>query len=160
MSAGHLAHHFRRRLIGDIPRRRLRRALDDDPLYALVDGAARVVLVQFLAPHASQFGLRGQGAHGSSRAALLGHSLGTGGLGFGNQALDSHLRVGDSFRCGLLMDGNTPAPMARAIVRSWSTGSPRTINPPTAPQPKPSTESFNPVQPNIRSSMAVPRLRP
>src|SRR6516225_9669699 len=103
MSAGNLAYHFRRRLIvdafvGDIPRRRLRRALDDDTLYALVDGAARVVLVHFLAPHTRQLGLRGQGAHGGSGAALLGHSLGTGGLGFGNQALNCHLLVRG--RCG------------------------------------------------------------
>ena len=43
MPAGHLASDFRRRLIvdafvGDIPRRRLRMALDDDALYPLVDG--------------------------------------------------------------------------------------------------------------------------
>ena len=82
----------------------LRRALDNDALDALVSGATSIVLVHFLAPHAGQLGLRGQGAHGGSGAALLGHSLGTGGLGFGNQALDSHLRIGDSFRCGLLMD--------------------------------------------------------
>src|SRR5262249_27650204 len=110
MPPGLLAYDFCRRLIvdasvGHIPRRRLRRALDDGALYALVDGVTSIVLVQFLAPHASQFSLRGQGAHGSSRAALLGHSLGTGGLGLGNQALDCHLRVGDSFRRGLLMDG-------------------------------------------------------
>jgi riboflavin biosynthesis pyrimidine reductase len=60
MPAGHLAYNFRRRLIvaafvGDISRRRLGGALHNDALYALVDGAARVVLVQFLAPHASQF---------------------------------------------------------------------------------------------------------
>jgi hypothetical protein len=53
MPAGHVAHHFRRRLIvdafvGDTLSCRLRRALDDDALYALVDGAARVVLVHFL----------------------------------------------------------------------------------------------------------------
>ena len=34
--------------------------------------------------------------------------------------------------------------------------SPRTINPPTSPQPKPNTESRNPVRPKIRISMAVP----
>jgi hypothetical protein len=90
MPAGRIAYNFRRRLIvdafvGDTPRLRLRRALDDDALYALVDVAARVVLVHFLAPHAGQLGLRGQRTHGSSRAALLGHRLGTGGLGLGNQ---------------------------------------------------------------------------
>jgi hypothetical protein len=36
--------------------------------------------------------------------------------------------------------------------------SPRTINPPTAPQPKPSTESSNPVRPKIRISMVVPPI--
>jgi hypothetical protein len=41
MQSRHLAYNFRRRLIGDIPRRRLRRALDDDPLYALVDDIFR-----------------------------------------------------------------------------------------------------------------------
>jgi hypothetical protein len=110
MPAGHLACNFRRRLIvaaflGDIPRRRLRGALDNDALYALVDWDARIVLVHFLAPHAGQLGLRGQRAHSGSGTALLGHSLGTGGLGFGNQALNSHLRIGDSFGRGLLMDG-------------------------------------------------------
>src|SRR6516162_1754474 len=90
---------------GDTLSCRLRGALDNDTFDALVDGVARIVLVHFLAPHASQLGLRSQGAHGGSGAALLGHSLGTGGLGFGNQALDSHLRVGDSFRRSLLMDG-------------------------------------------------------
>src|SRR6516162_10604265 len=99
MPAGHLAYNFRRRLIvdafvWDIPRCRLRRALDDDALYALVDRTARVVLVHLLAPHAGQLGLRGQGAHCGSCAALLGHSLGAGGLGFGNQALNSYLLVG------------------------------------------------------------------
>src|SRR5215469_4381408 len=110
MPAGHLAVKFRRRLLVDVfvaatPRRRLRGALDNDTLYALVDGVTSIVLVLFLAPHAGQFGLRGQGAHGSSGAALLGHSLGTGGLGFGNQALNSYLLVRG--RCGscLLMNG-------------------------------------------------------
>ena len=105
MPAGHLGYDFRRRLIvdafvGDIPRRRLRWALHNNPLDTLVDGVASVVLVRFLAPHASQLCLRGQRAHGGSSAALLGHSLGTGG--FGNEALDSHFRVGDSFRRGQL----------------------------------------------------------
>ena len=59
----------------------MRGALHNNALYALVDGASRVVLVHFLAPHAGQLGLRGQGAHGSSRAAPLGHGLGTRGLG-------------------------------------------------------------------------------
>jgi hypothetical protein len=45
---------------------------------------------------------------------------------------------------------------ARAMVRSWSAGSPRTISPPTAPQPKPSTESCIPVRPKTRSCIAVP----
>src|SRR6266566_7239260 len=110
MPAGHLAYNFRRRLIvdafvGDTTRRRLRGALDNDTLDALVDRAARVVLVHFLAPHAGQLGLCGQGTHGSSGAALLGHSLGTDGLGFGNQALNRHPRVRG--RCGscLLMNG-------------------------------------------------------
>ena len=98
MQAGHLAYDFRRRLIvdafaWDISRRRLRGALDNDTLYALVDGAARVVLVQFLAPHTGQLGLRRQGAHRGGGPALLGHGLGTGGLGFGNQALNSYLLV-------------------------------------------------------------------
>src|SRR5262249_57420632 len=58
MPPGRLAHRFCRRLIvdafvGHIPRRRLRRALDDGALYALVDGVTSIVLVQFLAPHAS-----------------------------------------------------------------------------------------------------------
>ena len=46
MPAGHLAHHFGRRLIVDAfvgDRRRLRGALDNDTLDALVDGATRVV---------------------------------------------------------------------------------------------------------------------
>src|SRR5438552_1264406 len=42
------------------------------------------------------------------------------------------------------------------MVRSWSAGSPRTINPPTAPQPKPSTESCIPVRPKTRNCIAVP----
>src|SRR5205823_6856344 len=42
------------------------------------------------------------------------------------------------------------------MVCSWSSGSPRTISPPTAPQPKPSTESRIPVRPNTRISIAVP----
>jgi hypothetical protein len=42
------------------------------------------------------------------------------------------------------------------MVRSWSSGSPRTMSPPTAPQPKPSTESCIPVRPNTRISIAVP----
>src|SRR6266511_281531 len=42
------------------------------------------------------------------------------------------------------------------MMRSWSSGSPRTISPPTAPQPKPSTESRIPVRPNTRISIAVP----
>src|SRR5260370_25503193 len=42
------------------------------------------------------------------------------------------------------------------MVRSWSAGSPRTISPPTAPQPKPSTESCIPVRPKARNCIAVP----
>src|SRR6516164_11684160 len=103
MPAGHLAYNIRRRLIvdafvGDTLGCRLRGALDNDTFDALVNGATSVVLVQFLAPHAGQLGLRGQGTHRSSGAALLGHSLGTGGLGFGNQALNCHLLVRG--RCG------------------------------------------------------------
>src|SRR3954463_5700489 len=41
------------------------------------------------------------------------------------------------------------------MVRSWSAALPRTINPPTAPQPKPSTESCIPVRPKTRISIAV-----
>jgi hypothetical protein len=48
--------------------------------------------------------------------------------------------------------------MARATVRSWSAASPRTIKPPTAPQPKPSTDSCIPVRPKTRNSIAVPSL--
>src|SRR6516225_9660606 len=64
MPAGHLGYNLRRRLIGDaflgdIPRRRLRGALNNDALYALVDRAAGVVLVHLLAPHAGELGLRG-----------------------------------------------------------------------------------------------------
>src|SRR6516164_1181102 len=42
------------------------------------------------------------------------------------------------------------------MVRSWSSGSPRTTSPPTAPQPNPSTESCIPVPPNTCISIAVP----
>src|SRR5258708_3155837 len=42
------------------------------------------------------------------------------------------------------------------MVRSWSPGSPRTMIPPTAPQPKPSTESCIPVRPKTRNCIAVP----
>src|ERR1700759_1554670 len=42
------------------------------------------------------------------------------------------------------------------MVRSCSAGSPRTINPPTAPQPKPSTETRIPVRPKIRNCIDVP----
>src|SRR6516165_1096172 len=110
MPAGHLAYNFSRRLIvdafvGDIPRRRLRGTLDNDALYALVDGAARIVLVHFLAPHASQFGLRGQGIHGGGSATLLGHGLDASSLGFGNQALNSYLLVRGRCDSCLLMNG-------------------------------------------------------
>src|SRR5260221_6807484 len=42
------------------------------------------------------------------------------------------------------------------MVRSCSAGSPRTISPPTAPQPKPSTESCIPVRPKTRNCIDVP----
>src|SRR6266436_3296382 len=42
------------------------------------------------------------------------------------------------------------------MIRSWSAGSPRTINPPTAPQPKPSTERCIPVRPKTRNCIAIP----
>src|SRR6516162_5723102 len=110
MPAGHLAYHFRRRLIvdvfvGDTLSCRLRGALHNDALYALVDRNAGIVLVHFLAPHAGQLGLRGQRTRGSSRAALLGHGLGTGGLSFGNQALNSYLLVRGCRGSCLLMNG-------------------------------------------------------
>src|SRR5262249_13880638 len=58
MPPGLLAYNFCRRLIldafvGDISRRRLRGALDNDTLDALVDGASRLLLVRFLALPAS-----------------------------------------------------------------------------------------------------------
>src|SRR5436305_15236443 len=40
------------------------------------------------------------------------------------------------------------------MARCWSAGSPRTISPPTAPQPKPSTDSRIPLRPNARSCIA------
>src|SRR3569623_626609 len=48
-----------------------------------------------------------------------------------------------------------PAASARATVRSWSAGAPRTIRPPTAPQPKPSTEPWSPVRPKPRICIQV-----
>src|SRR3954453_2229272 len=45
-----------------------------------------------------------------------------------------------------------PSSSARATARSWSAGSPLTISPPTAPQPKPSSETSRPVLPNLRFS--------
>src|ERR1041385_8343517 len=45
------------------------------------------------------------------------------------------------------------------MVRSWSARSPRTMNPPTAPQPKPSTESCIPVRPKTRNCIALCRRR-
>src|SRR5450432_2769427 len=42
------------------------------------------------------------------------------------------------------------------MVRSWSAESPRTMKPPTAPQPKPSTESCIPVRPKTRNCIAIP----
>jgi hypothetical protein len=107
---GHLAYNFRRRLIvdafvKDISRRRLWRALHNNALYALVDGVTGIVLVYLLSPHAGQFGLRGQGANGGRSATLFGHSLGTGGFGFGNQALKCHLLVRGRRGSCLLMNG-------------------------------------------------------
>jgi hypothetical protein len=110
MPPRHLGYDFRRRLIvdafvGDTPRRRLRWTLDNDALDALVDGVTSIVLVHFLSPHAGQLRLRGQGAHGSGGTAFFGHSLGTGGLGFGNQALNRHLLVRGRCCSCLLMNG-------------------------------------------------------
>src|SRR3569832_568088 len=48
-----------------------------------------------------------------------------------------------------------PAASARATGRSWSAGAPRTIRPPTAPQPKPSTETWSPVRPKPRLCIQV-----
>jgi hypothetical protein len=53
----------------------------------------------------ASYGLGGEGAHGSSGAALLGHRLGTGGLGLGNQALNCHLLVRGCRGSCLLMNG-------------------------------------------------------
>ena len=50
-----------------------------------------------------------------------------------------------------------PASSASATVRSWSPGAPRTISPPTAPQPKPRIEVLRPVRPNARVSIRAPR---
>src|ERR1700759_855626 len=70
------------------------------------DGAGTsVVLVKFLAPHSSKFGLRDQRAHRGGRATLLFHCLRAGCFGFGNQTLDSHLSIGSSFSGRLLMNG-------------------------------------------------------
>jgi alkylhydroperoxidase/carboxymuconolactone decarboxylase family protein YurZ len=65
-----------------------------------------------------------QRAHGSSGAALLGHSFGTGGLGFGDQAPEIKLHVRGAINNGLSVDdikevllhatvycGNQPASM-------------------------------------------------
>src|SRR5262249_59706329 len=54
----------------------------------------------FFALRTCSAGLRPHSTCDHSRSAIS-----TGGLGFGNQALGCHLRVGDSFRRGLLMDG-------------------------------------------------------
>src|ERR1700733_13157783 len=40
------------------------------------------------------------------------------------------------------------------MALSWSAAEPRTIRPPTAPQPKPRIESRRPERPKIRVSMA------
>src|SRR5258707_5229404 len=46
-----------------------------------------------------------------------------------------------------------PSSSARATARSWSADAPRTMSPPTAPQPKPRTESLTPVRPSARCSI-------
>src|SRR5271163_3015897 len=43
--------------------------------------------------------------------------------------------------------------MARATARAWSAAAPRTMSPPTAPQPKPNTETLRPVRPSGRVCM-------
>src|SRR6185436_2856095 len=50
-----------------------------------------------------------------------------------------------------------PASSASATVRSWSAGAPRTMSPPTAPQPKPRIEVLRPVRPNARVSIRAPQ---
>src|SRR6266436_794457 len=48
-----------------------------------------------------------------------------------------------------------PSSTARAMARSRSTGSPRTIKPPTSPQPKASAETLSPVLPSVRYSIGL-----
>src|ERR1700730_5558998 len=48
-----------------------------------------------------------------------------------------------------------PSSSARATPRSRSAGAPRTISPPTSPQPNPSADTRSPVRPSTRYSMAV-----
>src|SRR5438874_2215759 len=48
-----------------------------------------------------------------------------------------------------------PSSKARHTARSWSAAAPLIISPPTAPQPKPSTDSSRPVRPNLRFSTAA-----
>src|SRR5215813_4322263 len=48
-----------------------------------------------------------------------------------------------------------PSSTARAMARSRSTGSPRTIKPPTSPQPKASAETLSPVLPSVRYSIEL-----
>src|SRR3954465_6297030 len=48
-----------------------------------------------------------------------------------------------------------PNSMARATARCWSVAAPFTIKPPTAPQPKLSTESLRPVFPKVRVSIIL-----
>ena len=79
--------------------------MDNDPFDALDNRATSIVLVHFLAPHAGQLGLRGQRTHRGGSATLFGHGLGTGGLGFGNQALNSYLLVRGCCGSCLLMNG-------------------------------------------------------
>src|SRR5215207_5339856 len=49
-----------------------------------------------------------------------------------------------------------PSSRARAAARSWSAAAPFTISPPTAPQPKPSSDTSRPVLPSLRFSMSPP----
>src|ERR1700687_3551755 len=45
-----------------------------------------------------------------------------------------------------------PSSIARETACSWSAAAPLIISPPTAPQPKPSTDRSRPVLPNLRFS--------
>ena len=48
-----------------------------------------------------------------------------------------------------------PSSTARATARSRSAGAPRTMMPPTSPQPKASAETLSPVLPSVRYSIEV-----